>query len=130
MSEKKILGLIEEIHIRNTQDVKESVLAKIDTGADNSSIDLTLASQLSLGPITKTKNIVSSHGRSIRPVVHLKIEISGVEIEADFTLYNRNHMNYKVLIGKNILKKGFLIDPSKEGPKQKKGTNNVKSSDN
>ncbi|MFT4313204.1 MAG: RimK/LysX family protein [Candidatus Woesearchaeota archaeon] len=114
----KILGLIEEITIKDANGDARKILAKIDTGADNSSIDLTLASELSLGPITKTKSIVSSHGRSIRPVVHLSIDIGGNQIEADFTLYNRSHMNYKVLIGKNILKQGFLIDPSKETAKK------------
>ncbi len=123
MSEKKILGLIEEISIFDSQGVEQKIPAKIDTGADNSSIDLTLASELSLGPITKTKSIVSSHGRSIRPVVFLRLKIADVVIEADFTLYNRSHMNYKILIGKNILRKGFLIDPSKEAPAKQKNTN-------
>jgi len=114
MDDKSILGLIEDIVIRDSQGVEKQIQAKIDTGADNSSIDIEFAKELSLGPIIKTKSIVSSHGRSLRPVVRLTLTMAEKEICADFTLYNRSHMNYKVLIGKNILKQGFLIDPSKE----------------
>ncbi len=35
-------------------------------------------------------------------------------MKVHFSIADRAHMKYKVLIGKNILKKGFLIDPSKD----------------
>ena len=45
-----------------------------------------------------------------------EIEMGSVdkEIKTDFTLADRSNMKYSVLIGQNILKQGFLIDPSKE----------------
>ena len=37
------------------------------------------------------------------------------ELEGDFTLANRSHMTYALLIGQNILKAGhFLVDPLKK----------------
>ncbi|MBN2141880.1 ATP-dependent zinc protease, partial [Candidatus Woesearchaeota archaeon] len=40
-----------------------------------------------------------------------KIVLGGKEIESKFTLADRSHMKYPVLIGQNILRKNFLIDP-------------------
>ncbi|MFT7615517.1 MAG: hypothetical protein ACI8Y7_000331 [Candidatus Woesearchaeota archaeon] len=111
--QKPILGLIEEVIICDSEGNERKILAKIDTGADSCSIDLDLASELSVGPIIKTKSVVSSHGRSLRPVVNMKIILAGMEVEDNFTIYNRSHMSYKILIGRNLLRKGFLIDPSK-----------------
>jgi hypothetical protein len=110
---KPILGLIEEITLIDAKGVKRQVLAKIDTGADSSSIDSNLAKELALGPIVRTKNVVSSHGTSIRPIVALRAIVCEKELTAEFNLYNRSHMTYRVLIGRNILTQGFLIDPSK-----------------
>ena len=112
MEEKIILGLIEKITLFGSEGRKKEILAKIDTGADNSSIDNQLAAELALGPIVKTKSIVSSHGRSLRPVVGATLDLAGKKVTENFTLYNRSHMKYQILIGNNILKKGFLIDPS------------------
>ena len=42
------------------------------------------------------------------------VKIGDQEIEEEFTLADRSHMTYPVLIGQNILKKGnFMIDPNK-----------------
>jgi hypothetical protein len=109
---KPVLGIIEPITLIDVNGKKQKVLAKIDTGADSSSIDMSLAANLSLGPITKTKQVVSSHGKSLRPVLHINIELAQKQISGDFNLYNRAHMTYKILIGRNILSKGFLIDPA------------------
>lgn len=106
--QKKIIGLIEKIKIKN-----QEVLAKMDTGADRNSIDSTLAAELKLGPIVKTTKVKSSHGSSLRPVIKTEIEIKGKKIKTTFSLTTRKHMKYRVLIGKKTLK-GFLIDPEKE----------------
>lgn len=109
--DKTIVGLTEKIKILNP--VKETeVEARIDTGATNSSIDINLAGKLNLGPIIKTKMVKSTHGKRLRPVVEIELIIDGRKIIADFTLADRAHMNYPVLIGQNILKRDFLIDPN------------------
>ncbi|MEK6861879.1 MAG: RimK/LysX family protein [Nanoarchaeota archaeon] len=108
MENKIVVGYLEKVKINGKE-----VIAKIDSGATRSSIDLDLASELKLGPILKKSIIVSSHGRSVRPVIKAKIEIGGKKINAFFNISSRSHLIYKILIGRNILNKGFLIDPSK-----------------
>ena len=44
--------------------------------------------------------------------------LTNKEFKTDFTLADRSDMKYPVLIGQNILSKGFLIDPMKESPKK------------
>jgi hypothetical protein len=108
---KLILGLIETVTIHGEN--PQTLAAKIDTGADGSSIDIRLAEELGLGPIVKTRKIRSSHGKSERPVISCSITIGGKTIVEQFNIMDRVRMRYKVLIGNNILKQGFLIDPSK-----------------
>jgi len=113
--EKKItIGLTEKTIIFSKNNEKEIVVAKIDTGATNSSIDERLASRLGLGPIIKSKMVKSAHGTKIRPVIEAEILLSGRKINSEFTLADRTHMSYKVLVGVNILKHGFIVDPSKK----------------
>ncbi len=113
--EKVLLGVVEEVKIFG-RDRDETVSAKVDTGATRSSIDIELASQLNLGPITDSKTVRSANGVKVRPVIEAEIEIHGRKVTKTFTLADRSHMSYKVLIGRNILSDGFLIDPSlKEG---------------
>lgn len=112
MDNKIIIGLAEKIEVLGKEKSRR-VLARIDTGAATSSIDVTLASYLNLGPIIKVKSVKSSLGRDKRPVVRAKIRIKGFEVSGYFTVSDRSHMKYPVLIGRNLLKKiPVLIDPS------------------
>jgi len=109
---KTIVGLTEFVTIRGEKSC-DDLIARIDTGATKSSIDLLLATKLGLGPVVDSKLIKSAHGMKLRPVVRAEVEIKGRKIRAKFTLADRNHMRYPVLIGQNILKKDFLVDPSR-----------------
>ena len=103
------LGIIEKIKLND-----KVFYAKVDTGADSSSVDLVAASELNLGPITGFKEIKSSHGKSIRPTIKAKVEIRGKSLRTTFTVMPRSKLKYKVLLGRKTLKRlGFLIDPSK-----------------
>jgi hypothetical protein len=110
--EKTIIGLIENVMVFG-KNKKKNIVAKIDTGATKSSIDFSLASELHLGPVIKSKMVKSAHGNKIRPVIEAEIELAGKKMNTEFTLAGRDHMKYKILIGQNALKKDFLIDPSK-----------------
>jgi hypothetical protein len=111
MAQRAILGLREKVKIHGKKKQK-TVNARIDTGATRSSIDVTLARDLQLGPIVGKKRVKSAHGTTLRPVIRAKFHIDGQDLEAEFTLAERTHMTYPVLIGQNVLKKGkFLIDP-------------------
>ncbi len=111
MEGREILGLVEEISLLNSE-VEEQVTARIDSGAMTSSLDKTIVEKLNLGPILRTKVIKSASGVEERPIIAARVRIKGKIMEEEFTVADRNHMTYQVLIGQNILKKGeFLIDP-------------------
>ena len=101
-----VLGLVEKVKVNGKE-----VLAKIDTGADGCSLDIALAKELNLNNFVKTTRIKSSHGRFVRPVVEATLEIRDKKFKAQFNLTDRSHLKYPVLIGKSILKKGFIIKP-------------------
>lgn len=110
---KTLIGQVERVTL-SSKSGKRTVKARIDTGATLSSIDVKLAAKLKLGPILEAKAIKSSHGSSIRPVVEARATIGGRTIRGRFTVYDRKRMKYPVLIGRNILKGKFIIDPSKK----------------
>ena len=105
---RPILGLIETVKIAG-----EEVKARIDTGAEISSLCQSLASRLPLTAPIKEITIKSSNGKEKRPVVEAELEIRGQTVTAQFTLTNRTHLKYKALVGLNVLKAhNFLIDPT------------------
>lgn len=118
--DKTVVGLLEKVKLNGHGNNKEIIIARIDTGATNSAINLQLASKLKLGPVIESKIVKSTHGTKLRPVIETEIEICGRKIKEKFTLADRSHMKYQVLIGQNILKQGFLIDPSLERPEEVK----------
>ena len=111
---KMIIGLSERVTIIGPTKKKKRVIARIDTGATKSSVDAKLAAELALGPIIKTKLVKSASGNKMRPVLKANIKIAKKELNEEFTVADRSHLKYRVLVGQNILKKGFLIDPTKK----------------
>ena len=109
---KIVIGLDEKVKVQYSGG-RKNVVAKIDTGATKSSIDTNLAAELKLGPVIKSKLVKSAHGSKLRPIIEATIELAGRKIKSEFTLADRTHMKYSILIGQNILKEGFLIDPNK-----------------
>jgi hypothetical protein len=110
---KTIVGVKEHVTIIGPKK-QLKVLARIDTGATKSSIDMGLARKLGLGPVVKYKMVRSATGRAERALIIARIRISGRTFKVFFTLADRKHMKYAVLIGRNILKRGFLIDPARK----------------
>lgn len=112
--EKAILGLTEEVTVLG-KNKNKTVMAKIDTGATSSSIDHKLAQELELAPGEKFIVVKSASGTKKRPVIKVKIKFDGSILEEDFTIADRSHLTYPLLIGQNILKKGnFLINPKQQ----------------
>ena len=110
---RTVVGLTERVLVKGPSGDKE-VMARIDTGATKSSLDVKLASELKFGPIIKTKLVKSASGSALRPVIIGKIVIANKELTSEFTLADRSHMKYRVLIGQNILiDNAFIIDSTK-----------------
>ncbi len=108
--DRLVVGLIEKVKFDNG----EEFLAKVDTGADSSSIDEEVFEKLGKPKIVAYKYVKSALGRHRRPIVRLKVVFQDMEFEEKFTISDRGNLSYKVLIGKDILRKeGFLVDPRK-----------------
>lgn len=87
-----------------------TVLARVDTGAKRCSIDKKLAQQIGIGEIRKYKTIKSALGQTKRPLVKIKLKIKGKAFNAYCTLADRSRLKYPALIGRNVLRKGFVIE--------------------
>jgi hypothetical protein len=109
---KTIIGFREYVTILGEGKARK-VIARIDTGASKCSIDGKLAKSLGLGPVIREKKIKSAHGTSTRGIILARIVIGGRTFKVFFTLADREHMKYSVLIGRNILKRGFVVDSGK-----------------
>jgi hypothetical protein len=107
----KLIGRVEPIWIKGRK-----VDAKIDTGSYRTSIDLSLAAELKLGPIVKVKKFRSASLEEAerRALVKLRYKLGDEEIETIASVARREKMRYKVIIGRKDLKGRFLVDPSKE----------------
>lgn len=107
---RKTIGLTTRVVLFGT--TKKEVVGRVDTGATKSSIDVSLAREIGVGPALKLIRVKSAHGTRQRPLIIISVEIAGEQFDAEFTIADREHMKYPLLIGQNILKR-FLIDPLK-----------------
>ncbi len=108
-----VVGFVEPITVFGRNGEKKEVLARIDSGATKSSIDESLAEFLGLGPVVGRRTVRNAHGTVTRDLITVGIALGEHKYDELFTLADRTHMKYPVLIGQNILEKGFLIDPDK-----------------
>lgn len=137
MKELALIGRVEKVNLPQLSALR--VPAKIDTGADASSIwahkvekDGKNLKVTFFGPksahyisevhtflpneytITRVSN--SFGHREIRYKVKLKIAIKGKLINGTFTLADRSTKLYPILIGRSLIKHKFLIDVTKGSP--------------
>ncbi|WP_324757791.1 RimK family alpha-L-glutamate ligase [Haloarcula montana] len=104
-SETIVVGYIEEVVVTGTRGTK-TILAKSDTGATRTSIDTRLAAEIGTGPILDIVNVKSGSvkgGRS-RPVVDLVVGVGGTQHTVTASVEDRSHMDYPLLLGRDILK--------------------------
>lgn len=124
---KEILGEIDKFNLPlfNLNNIE----ARIDTGAKTSSIHATnieiienkYVKFLVLGkyeffePIYKIQEVKSSNGeKSKRVFIKNKIEIFDKDYEIILSLNDRKNMKFPLLIGRELLEKGFIVDVSKQ----------------
>lgn len=131
---KLILGQEEDVFI---QPPGISMRARIDTGADTSSIDARDVEEFErdgkkwvkftiLDRKTNTKHTIETkisrhvkiiqsslpEGYDRRIVVKLKLSVGDFSDLSEFTLTNRDHMDFAILIGRNVLKDIAIVDVS------------------
>jgi len=114
--DRLIIGLIETIVLEDNSKYK----AKIDTGADSSSINISIAESLGRKKIVSHKIIRSALGVHKRPTIMIEFEFHGKKFKEKFSVSDRTDLKYKILIGKDILKKEkFIIDSNKKEKENK-----------
>lgn len=117
---KRVVRLVERVTIGGPGG-EESVRAKVDTGADRTSVDKDLAAKLRLGQTGSKVTIKTSDaGKMVeRPLAEATVIIKGKSFKLKVGVADRSLMRYRVIIGRDILRSGdFLIDPSRKKKKQ------------
>ena len=118
LNNKTILGMAEFITIKGKDRRKQKILpARIDTGATRSAIHTEIVKELGLGPVLKTRKVKNANGTAIRPVIEVEIILKHKKLKEEFTVSDRKHMKFPVLIGRNVLKHDFVIDVTKNPTK-------------
>ncbi len=113
---EKVVGLHEFIIIKGSKKEKK-VKAKIDTGASDSSISLRLFREIGETPVVRHVIVERAHEQEKRQLVKLQVKVIDVKkwVESEFTVSNRENMEYEVLLGDNTLKKlHVLVNPDEE----------------
>lgn len=65
-------------------------------------------------PVLDTREVRSSSGHSDeRLVVAMTLRLLGREITAEMTLSNRDEMGFRMLVGREALRQGLVVDPSR-----------------
>lgn len=131
---KLIIGRQEQVWL---DDLQLALSARVDTGAETASLDARNIEMFErnskrwvrfeiLHPDTgetlqlerrlkRTVSIIQSNTSEPerRPVIKLGITIGHIKQNAEFTLSNRSHLDYQILVGRNILKDVMIVDVSK-----------------
>jgi hypothetical protein len=121
-----VIGAVEDVLLLP---MGTKATARIDTGATTTSIDAcnlkisdgyaSFALPESCGshelklPIVGWKYIRTAAKRHKRPIVEIELCLGTKKIKARANLNDRSSMDYPILIGRNVLSQGFLVDASR-----------------
>lgn len=130
---KQVVGLVERVRIHPTEMILN---AKLDTGADNSSIHATdivrfkrrgdswvrfsvtnaqKETETIERRLVRVARIKRTEGqRQKRPVVMLGICLGNVYREVQVTLVDRSRFRCRMILGRSFLRNAFLVDPSRK----------------
>ena len=65
-------------------------------------------------PVKSFRKVRSSSGiQEERPVIEARIRIAGEQITAELTLTNRDQMGFRMLLGREAIRKRFLVVPGR-----------------
>lgn len=127
LGEDTIIGAVEDVTILPWN---ITFPARIDTGARKTSIDARNVKikgntvkfhlidpkgedHIITLPLKEMQKVKSASGQPNRPVVEMTICIGQKKMTIDVNLANRSKMTYPLLVGRNAIKKGFLVDVRK-----------------
>jgi hypothetical protein len=124
---KTVIGAVEEV-VLFPWGVK--LPARIDTGAGMTSLDvrdLTIRNKvaqfrlpekygntlISL-PVIRYCKVRSADSRGRRPVVEIELCVGSKRMRVRVNLNNRSHLEYPLILGRNVLNQGFVVDCAQE----------------
>jgi hypothetical protein len=134
-TDKMLIGRIEKVRLTPPGQIFH---ARIDTGATTSSLDARNIETFERDgnrwikfqiqdpgqetfyevekPVVRHVRIIqaSTEETTRRPVIELQFQVGGTKRIEEFTLENRSHLDYQVLIGRNILRDLMVVDVAKE----------------
>ncbi|MCX6116702.1 MAG: RimK/LysX family protein [Proteobacteria bacterium] len=80
-----------------------------------------------LARLQEWRQVTDSGGkRTLRPVILSTLKLGSVVKEIEFTLIARDEMGFRMLLGREALKKTWLVDPSKSFILSKKSKTKLK----
>lgn len=109
---RKTVGAFEEVEVIGHNGKREVVRAKIDTGADGSSLDRVLAEELGL---LESDNILyydyfrNALGRKKREIVGVTFLMAGRKMKTQISIADRSRLRTKMLIGRRDLKQFAVV---------------------
>jgi alpha-L-glutamate ligase-like protein len=109
---RKTVSAMEEVEVIGHNGSSEIVRAKIDTGADGSSIDRVLAQELGL---LESDNILyydyfrNALGRKKREIVGVTFVMAGRKIKTQISIADRSRLRTKMLVGRRDLKQFAVV---------------------
>lgn len=111
--DRPVVGALEKV-LLVTPEREEEITAKIDTGADFSSLDLDLVQRLKIKIDTgNKKRIRTAEGWEDRNTVTVTYILNDRRLTTTATVESRAGLSTRMLIGKDDLQ-GFLVDPSRQ----------------
>jgi hypothetical protein len=114
------------------------IKAKVDTGADNSSLHAFRIERYEesgiemvrfqlhphqrkrrpvvdcIAEVVKERRVKNPGGRTeIRPVIRTRLVVAGREIDAHINLTTRDEMTFRMLLGRRTIRSEFVVDPGR-----------------
>jgi len=109
---RKTVGSLEEVEVLGHNGKSFEVKAKIDTGADGSSIDRVLAEELGL---LEPENILyydyfsNANGRKKREIVGVTFIMAGRKMKTQISIADRSRLRTKMIVGRRDLKQFAVV---------------------
>jgi len=124
---KTVIGAVEEVVLFPWG---AKLPARIDTGAGMTSLDvrdLTVKNKvaqfrlpekygntlISL-PVIRHCKVRSADSRGRRPVVEIELCVGSKRMRVHANLNDRSHLEYPLILGRNVLSQGFIVDSAQE----------------
>ena len=111
-----ILNNYEDIWLVGPTGEKLQVRAKIDTGANRTSVDRSIAEKIGLlatSNVVEYREFFSGLGREQRPMVHCQLIIKGQSHSTTVSISDRSHMKHQIIVGRQDIQ-SFLVKPANQ----------------